>query len=357
MAGLPHRITSGMTGGADEGNDVELEEIGLDAGFVEVAISQGIVPRSLGRVVRIDRGWASVQRRTALDRLELRDCPQIAVGDWIGLDGTGANVRVERRSALVRRSVSERVEAQYMAANVDLVVIVYALDTEISDSRLTELIVMARDSGAEPLVVLTKADKSDDLEGVLHRVEEIAAGIEVIVVSSVTAMGLERFRDFVRNKTIVLLGASGAGKSTLTNALLLAEAQETGEVRRKGEGRHTTTSRQLLGIPGGGAVIDTPGIREVSMWSDGDGVALTFPELDELAMRCRFSDCTHRGIAGCAIDVAIEAGTISADRRDAYLLFVEELAAVERDREALQHKIDKAQNRRGAKPRHGRTGR
>ncbi|MEI8051432.1 MAG: GTPase RsgA, partial [Actinomycetes bacterium] len=249
MAGLPQRITSGMTGGADEGNDVELEEIGLDAGFVEVAISQGIVPRSLGRVVRMDRGWASVQRRTALDRLELRDCPQIAVGDWIGLDGTGANVRVERRSALVRRSVSERVEAQYMAANVDLVVIVYALDTEISDSRLTELIVMARDSGAEPLVVLTKADKSDDLEGVLHRVEEIAAGIEVIVVSSVTAMGLERFRDFVRNKTIVLLGASGAGKSTLTNALLLAEAQETGEVRRKGEGRHTTTSRQLLGIP------------------------------------------------------------------------------------------------------------
>lgn len=340
----PARATTGVTGRSDD--TARLSLIGLDdARRAEVRRRHREVAK-VSRVIRMDRGWATLQTATESVRVPLRECPPIVVGDWL-VDGPDGLERLERRSLLMRRAVSERIEPQLMAANIDLVIVTWALDSRVRSNRLKELILMARDSGAEVLVLLTKQDLFPRSVAILKsEVAEVLEGVEVRALDARSEDAIEMIRPLVANRTIVFLGASGAGKSTLTNLLLEDHDQETAAVGRTGEGRHTTTSRQLFAIDGGGAIIDSPGIRDVTVWGEGEGLKASFPELDELAEQCRFSDCTHRSIDGCALSLAVAEGVVSAGRRDQYLEFLEEQRSLDAEREALERKITRAKNRR-----------
>ena len=245
-----------------------LADLGFDGARVDEVMAAGLRPGSAARVVRMDRGWATVQGGTGTRRIRLRECPPIVVGDWLAEDGGGTLVRLGRRSLLVRKSVSGRDEPQEMAANVDVVLVTWALDTRVSSGRLRDMLLLAHESGARPILVLSKVDTTRSVDGLLAELDGVLDGVEVVTTSAVTGEGIDRLQALAAGRTIVLLGSSGAGKSTLTNVLLGAEERETAEVGRTGDGRHTTTSRELLPLPGGGAIIDTPGIRAATRWED-----------------------------------------------------------------------------------------
>jgi len=333
---------------ADDQGAHPLAPIGFDRTRVDEARARGYAPELAARVVRIDRGWATLQGARKARRAPLRECPQIVVGDWVVPDGQGVLQRLERRSLLVRQSVSGRDEPQHMAANVDVVLVTWALDTRVGSSRLLDMLTLARDSGAVPVLVLSKVDTSDSGEALVAELGGALEGVEVVTTSTVTGDGLDRLRALTTDRTVVLLGASGAGKSTLTNVLLGNEAQETGEVGRTGEGRHTTTRRELLPLPGGGAIIDTPGIRAATSWDDGEeeDESPRFPDLDALAEECRFSDCSHVGTPGCALDQAVADGTLERRRRAEYLAYVEERSAKYEARSAATRQRGRDANRR-----------
>ena len=333
---------------ADDQGAHPLAALGFDRARIDEVRAAGFAPELAARVVRIDRGWATLQGTRKVRRVPLRECPQIVVGDWLVPDGQGVLQRLERRSLLVRRSVSGRDEPQHMAANVDVVLVTWALDTRVGSSRLRDMVTLARDSGALPVLVLSKVDTSDSGEALVEELGDALEGVEVVTTSTVTGEGLDRMRAVTAGRTVVLLGASGAGKSTLTNVLLGDEAQETGEVGRTGEGRHTTTRRELLPLPGGGAIIDTPGIRAATSWDDGEEEkeAPRFPDLDALAEECRFSDCSHVGTPGCALDQAIADGTLTRKRRDEYLVYAGERTAKDDARSVATRQRGRDLNRR-----------
>jgi ribosome biogenesis GTPase len=185
------------------------------------------------------------------------------------------------------------------------------------------MLVLARESGAVPVLVLAKMDTASSVDGLLAALDGDLDGVEVVTTSAVTGEGIDRLHEIASGRTIVLLGSSGAGKSTLTNELLGTDRRRTAEVGRTGEGRHTTTSRELLPLPEGGAIIDTPGIRAATLWEDDEEVEAEsrFPDLDELVEECRFSDCTHRDTPGCALDRAVADGQLTRTRRDEYLAY------------------------------------
>lgn len=327
-------------------SDGELAALGLDDGRLKEIDELGRDRTTVSRVIRMDRGWATLQAVAEIRRVPLRECPRIIVGDWL-VEGPDGLERLHRRTLLTRRAVSERVEPQLMAANVDVVVVTWALDSRVGTNRLKELIVMARDSGAQVLVVLTKADLLPERAAVvLEEVADVLDHVEVLAMDARQGAGLVALHRATAGRTIVFLGASGAGKSTLTNLLRGDDAQETAAVGRTGEGRHTTTSRELFALPGGGSIIDSPGIRDVTVWGDGEGLRATFPDLDEIAQECRFSDCSHRGIDGCALELAVAEGRIECDRRTAYLDFLDEQRALDEERAQLARKIGRAKNRR-----------
>ena len=336
-----------MTPDDDQGAH-PLAPLGFDRARVEETVAAGFAPGLVARVVRIDRGWATLQGTRRTRRVALRECPQIVVGDWLVPDGQGVLQRLERRSLLVRRSVSGRDEPQLMAANVDVVLVTWALDTRVGSSRLTDMVALARDSGAVPVLVLSKVDTSDSGEALLAGMDEELDGVEVVTTSTVTGEGLDRLAELTSGRTVVLLGASGAGKSTLTNVLLGTDAQETGDVGRTGEGRHTTTRRELLPLPGGGAIIDTPGIRAATTWDDPDEeeAPSPFPDLDELAEECRFADCTHDGTPGCALARAVDEGDLTPRRRAEYLDYLTGHTARVEARSAAERLGRRERNRR-----------
>ncbi len=323
-------------------------DLGFDGSRVDEVTAAGFDPGSAERVVRMDRGWATLQGGDGTRRVRLRECPPIVVGDWLAEGADGQLVRLERRTLLVRRSVSGRDEPQEMAANVDVVLVTWALDTRVSSGRLRDMLVLARESGAAPVLVLSKVDTTDSVDGLLAELGGVLDGVEVVTTSAVTGEGMDRLQAMASGRTIVLLGSSGAGKSTLTNLLLGEDSRETAEVGRTGDGRHTTTSRELLPLPGGGAIIDTPGIRAATVWEDDeeDEAESRFPDLDELAEECRFSDCAHRGTPGCALDRGVADGELTRARRDAYLTYVGERAAREDVRSAAGRQRVRDKDRR-----------
>jgi len=312
-----------------------LADLGFDGSRVDEVAAAGMDPATAKRVVRMDRGWATLQGTDGTHRIRLRECPPIVVGDWLAEDADGTLVRLARRSLLVRRA-ADRDEPQEMAANVDVVVVTWALDTRVSTGRLRDMLMLARESGAVPVLALSKVDVAESVHGLLAQLTDVLDDVEVLATSAVTGEGLGRLQALASGRTVVLLGSSGAGKSTLTNVLLGVEARETAEVGHTGDGRHTTTNRELLPLPGGGAIIDTPGIRAAAVWEDDEQeeAESRFPDLDELAEECRFSDCAHRSTPGCALDRAVAAGTLTAARRNQYLTYVDERAAREDVRSA-----------------------
>lgn len=301
---------------------------------------EGLIP---GRIARVDRGScialtdagpvrATTAALAAPDRAAGRtaDLTRLpCTGDWAALEpGERFAVRalLPRRTAFLRSASSKRSEGQVVAANVDHAVIAVSLAAtraaDIEPARLERLLSLAWSSGAQPLVALTKADLVEDPVVLGHLVtdtEEVAPGTPVLAVSAATGAGVPRLAAALSAGTSVLLGASGAGKSTLANALLGADAQRVHAVRdADGKGRHTTVSRDLLPLPGGGVLIDTPGLRGVGLWEADDGLGQVFAEIEELAAGCRFHDCTHTAEPGCAVVAALEHGELHPRRLDSY---------------------------------------
>jgi ribosome biogenesis GTPase len=249
-----------------------------------------------------------------------------AVGDWVALrppTGEGRamiHAILPRKSRFSRKSAGQKTEEQVVAANVDTIFLVSGLDSDFSPRRIERYLTAAWDSGAQPVVVLNKLDRCEDPEGCLLETQAVAAGVPVLRVSARTGEGCEALASYiVPGQTVGFLGSSGVGKSTLINRLLGREAQATGEVREGDDkGRHTTTHRELFLAPSGGLLIDTPGLREIQLWEGDVGIESVFPEIEELAMTCRFGDCGHQGEPGCAVESAVAEGTLAAERLESY---------------------------------------
>jgi ribosome biogenesis GTPase len=249
-----------------------------------------------------------------------------AVGDWVALRDQAIQAVLPRRSAFLRKVNLGAAEAQVLAANLDAIFVVTGLDADFSPRRLERYLTLAWESGATPVVVLTKADLCDDPYGRLLEAEQVALGVPVHLVSNLTGEGVDGLAPHLAPaQTVALLGSSGVGKSSLANRLLGQEAQATKALAEDGTGRHTTTARQLFRLPGGALLVDTPGLREVQLWEAGDGIQEAFADVDELAAGCRFSDCAHQREPGCAVQEAIDEGRLPRERLQSYRVLQREL--------------------------------
>ncbi|HEY2421408.1 MAG TPA: ribosome small subunit-dependent GTPase A [Neobacillus sp.] len=262
-----------------------------------------------------------------------------AVGDWVILkarpkEGRGTIYSVlPRNSKFSRKVAGGTAEEQIVATNVDTVFLVNSLNEDLNLRRIERYLLLTWDSGASPVIVLSKADLCEDIKEKLTEVENITyGGVPVIPISSETMSGIDELTSFLLpGKTIALLGSSGVGKSTLTNRLLGEEKQVVQEIRQADDkGRHTTTHREMILLPNGCVLIDTPGMRELQLWEGSEGLSETFAEIDELAFHCRFRDCLHNDEPGCAVVEAIEQGIIDAGRLSSYNKLQKELAYIER---------------------------
>ncbi len=226
-----------------------------------------------------------------------------------------------RTSAITRGDPGEGSDVQVLAANVDTVFVVHPIADPPNERRIERELALAWDSGAVPVVVLTKADLSPDPDAACATVESIALGVDVLAMNALASESVAPLLSYMSgHRTAVVLGPSGAGKSTIVNALLGSHHQETGAVRAGDQrGRHTTVARELVALPGGGVLIDTPGLRALGLTGSEEGIAATFAEIEELAGACRFRDCAHQDEPGCAVQAAVDAGTLPAARLAGYL--------------------------------------
>lgn len=300
--------------GWDEDRETDAEVTALRAA--------GLVP---ARVARVDLGACDVliADRDGARTLRTDALPGVCTGDWVMVDPHAAPLPTQaqlltRRTAIARGAADGSSQAQVLAANVDNVLIAVSLAAEVDLARIERYLTLAWDSGAHPVVVLTKADVEYDPQTVAD-VESAAPGATVLVVSVVTGEGLDALTALAAGSTTALIGPSGVGKSSLTNALTGGEVMAVGATRDVDEkGRHTTTTRQLIPLPGGGVLIDTPGLRSVALSGGDEGLAQTFSDIEELAEECRFNDCSHESEPDCAVLAAVESGDLPERRLASY---------------------------------------
>lgn len=308
---------------------------GWDTEFTPFA-ERGLLP---GRVVRVDRGLCDVVTEAGTVRADTefvvpRDPMKVVcTGDWVAVDPAGGDPRyvrslLPRRTAFVRSTSSKRSEGQILAANVDHAVVALSLAVELDLGRVERFLALAWESGAQPVVVLTKADLVPDPVALSYLVDDVVAGapgVPVLTVCARDGVGVEELAALLGQGTAVLLGASGAGKSTLANALVGEDVMDVRATRdMDGKGRHTTTTRNLLTRPGGGVLIDTPGLRGVGLFDAGTGVGQVFAEIEEFARDCRFHDCAHESEPGCAVRAAVDEGELPLRRLESYRKLVRE---------------------------------
>lgn len=322
-----------------------LRELGYSArweALFEPHVTKGLIP---ARVIRNDRGSALIATSASVVRAKLSpdllkaasgsaDLP--AVGDWVAalapddLDVPLIEAVLERSSAITRGDSGETSDVQVLAANIDTVFVVHPIAETPNLRRIERELTLAWDSGAAPVVVLTKADLSSDPDSARGAVESITLGADVLVTTARAAEGVESLLAYISDhRTAILVGPSGAGKSTLINALLGEQRQATFEVRvNDGRGRHTTVARELVQMPGGGMLIDTPGLRALGLTGSEEGISSVFPEIESAAGSCRFRDCSHTDEPGCAVRAAVESGTLPADRLASYHKLMREAQVV-----------------------------
>lgn len=325
---------------------MELKEYGWDAVFEALfapLAGRGLTP---GRVVKQSRDLSTlitaegevtgeVSGRFRHEAAGAADFP--VVGDWVATEAVEdaraiIHAVLPRRGAFTRKAAGEVTAAQVAAANVDTVFLVSGLDGDFNLRRIERYLTTAWSSGARPVIVLNKADLRTDLADVEAAAAAVAPGVPVLAVSAIAPGGLQGLEPYlVPGNTVALLGSSGVGKSTLINRLLGEDRLATAPMSdaEEGRGRHTTTARELVRLPGGALLIDTPGMRELGLWADDEGLDRTFDEIDRFAARCRFPDCGHEREPGCAVRAAVEAGEIDAGRWESYLKLRREMRFLE----------------------------
>ena len=354
-----------------------LHELGYSPSWqalFEQYAGQGLTP---ARVVRVDRGSGLVATPTAIARAEtsarLRkgaggpaDLP--AVGDWVAVLVPGdlglpqIEAVLARTSAITRGDPGKGSGVQVLAANVDTVLVVHQIVEPPNLRRIERELTLAWDSGTTPVVVLTKADLSADSGEARAAVQSVALDVDVLAVNALTLEGVRPLFAYISDhRTAVLIGPSGVGKSTLVNTLLGEQRQKTREVRvSDGRGQHTTVARELFQMPGGGVLIDTPGLRALGLTGSAEGISSAFPDIAVLAPACRFRDCTHVDEPGCAVREAVESGELASERLTSYLTLVAEahLAAAKADARLRVHDDHKRKAiGKAAKEHRKRTGR
>ena len=309
----------------------DLGELGWSSELAD-NLEPGLVPARVSAAHRaaFDVYTAEGVVRTRLPGRLMHENADVAVGDWVGLGDGLIRTVLPRSSAIVRNAAGKATNSQTLAANVDLAFVVSSLGPDLEPRRIERYLVTIWESGATPEIVLTKADRLEDPWPLVAEVEAVAFGVSVHVVSALTGQGCDAVRARLQpGTTAVLLGSSGVGKSTLVNRFAGRELMAVNETRvDDDEGRHTTSHRELIVLPGGGLVIDTPGLRELQLWDGGGGLDETFADVEELAGGCRFSDCSHTREPGCAVVAAVEAGTLPQERFHSWRKLQKELRAI-----------------------------
>lgn len=308
----------------------------------------------IGRVSRLDRGWSTIMMSARGETVRTRNIgADVAVGDWVLVSPDGERVDrvLPRYSALTRRVSSDVVKAEShtVAANIDTVFLVQSANSPINQRRLERELVLAFDSGAEPVIVVNKCDLVDDATTatMLADIRQVAKSVAVHFVSAVDGTGLDALRSYGNeHRTLVVLGASGVGKSMMINALAGSSLQNIGEVRSGDQrGRHTTVAAELVPLLGGGWLIDTPGLRAVSLWISHRGIELAFADVFAAAEHCRFRDCKHESEPDCAVRAAVIAGIFSQERLNNMRALVAEEVVLELE----QVEYKRSDNRKGVR--------
>lgn len=318
-----------------------LQQLGWNEHFAAAFESHGRAGLEVGRVaiehrsayvVHTEYGelWAEASGALRHHAALQEELP--CVGDWVALEARPDEHKATIHAVLPRKTRFSRkvagftTQEQVLASNIDIVFLVTALDTDLNVRRLERYLTMAWASGATPVVVLSKADLCPDVSAAQAEIEAGAVGVPIHVISDVTGEGFDELRDHLSgNRTVAVLGSSGVGKSTLINHLAGEQRQTVREIRDDGKGRHTTTRRELIVLPRGGILIDTPGIRELQLWDDADGLDETFGDVASLARSCRFRDCRHEGEPGCAVLEALQTGSLTTERYDSFKKLEREL--------------------------------
>ncbi len=293
-------------------------------------------------------------------RMEARSKAEFpAVGDWVltrriqGDEPHKVTIErlLERKSKFSRKEAGEIVDEQIIAANIDTAFIVSGLDDDFNPNRIERYLLLSWDSGAMPVILLNKADVCDDVEARVEELESIAMGTPILVLSAADGTGIEALAPyFGPGQTCALMGSSGVGKSTIINSLIGYEHFETGAVREgDSKGRHTTTFRELVPLPSGGIVIDTPGMREIQVWADESSLGKSFSDIEELALQCKFSDCKHETEPGCAIRRAIGDGSLDEERLERYEKLLRELQHLEERQDAAARAEKKLERKKFAR--------
>jgi ribosome biogenesis GTPase len=322
-----------------------LQALGLDSSTADFlqSVPEDLVP---GRVARVDKGLATVFTADGPVRASWSGALLTAIasdaqagpctGDWVVLrfwpdDRITVESVLPRRTAIVRAEVGGSSRGQVLASNVDVIAIVVGLVPEPNIVRIERFMALAWESGARPVVVLTKSDLVGDADSVAEDVALAAPGADVLVCSATTGAGMDDVRTLLdANATLALLGSSGAGKSSLVNALAGVELLDVQDIREDGKGRHTSVRRELIVLPSGGVVIDTPGLRGIGLQESGEGLAAAFPDITALAEQCRFKDCSHVMEPDCAVQAALDDGSLPYRRYDSWVKLQREAAYMAR---------------------------